>query len=45
MWPEGLCGYDALDVRVAARIPMARQGTVESRPVMDIPGLLTNERA
>jgi hypothetical protein len=27
------------------RIPMARQGTVEIRPVMNIPGLPTDERA
>ena len=26
-------------LRVAARIPMARKGTVEVRPVIDIPGL------
>ncbi len=30
---------DALDV--AARIPMARKGTVEVRPVIEIPGLPT----
>ena len=35
----------ALDVRIAARIPIARQGTVEIRPVIDIPGLPTDERA
>src|SRR5262245_45455397 len=28
----------ALDVRIAARLPIARQGTVEIRPVIDIPG-------
>ena len=28
-------------IAVAARIPMARKGTVEVRPVIDIPGLPT----
>src|SRR3569833_557763 len=43
---EQLGGYfmvDAQDldeaIAVAARIPMARKGTVEVRPVIDIPGL------
>lgn len=43
---EQLGGYflvDAKDldeaIRIAARIPMARQGTVEVRPVIEIPGL------
>jgi hypothetical protein len=26
-------------IAIAARIPMARQGTVEVRPVVEIPGL------
>ncbi len=43
---EQLGGYflieaDNLDdaIAIAARIPMARKGTVEVRPVIDIPGL------
>lgn len=43
---EQLGGYflvDAADldeaIAIAARIPMARRGTVEVRPVIDIPGL------
>ena len=32
-------------INIAARIPMARKGTVEIRPVLDIPGLPTDERA
>jgi hypothetical protein len=43
---EQLGGYfliDATDldaaIAIAARIPMARKGTVEVRPVIDIPGL------
>lgn len=43
---EQLGGYflvDASDldeaIAIAARIPMARRGTVEVRPVIDIPGL------
>ncbi len=43
---EQLGGYFLVDAKnldeaiaIAARIPMARQGTVEVRPVMEIPGL------
>ena len=43
---EQLGGYFLIDaktlddaVAIAARIPMARKGTVEVRPVIDIPGL------
>ena len=49
---EQLGGYFLIDAKhldeaitIAARIPMARKGTVEIRPVMDIPGLPTDERA
>jgi hypothetical protein len=45
---EQLGGYFLIDARdldeaigIAARIPMARQGTVEIRPVIEIPGLPT----
>jgi hypothetical protein len=31
-------------VSIAARIPSARKGTVEVRPVMELPGLPTNPR-
>ena len=34
-------GYLDEAISTAARIPMARKGTVEIRPVMDIPGLPT----
>ncbi len=43
---EQLGGYFLIDAKnldeaiaIAARIPMARKGTVEVRPVVDIPGL------
>jgi hypothetical protein len=43
---EQLGGYFLIDARnldealeIAARIPMARAGTVEVRPVMELPGL------
>lgn len=43
---EQLGGYFLIDaknldeaIRIAERIPAARKGTVEVRPVMDIPGL------
>ncbi|MGH8604537.1 MAG: YciI family protein, partial [Gammaproteobacteria bacterium] len=43
---EQLGGYFLIDAKdldeaigIAARIPMARKGTVESRPVIEIPGL------
>jgi hypothetical protein len=46
---EYLGGYFLVDARdldeaigIAARIPGARKGTVEVRPVLDIPGLPTN---
>lgn len=46
---EQLGGYYLIEARdlneatgVAARIPMARKGTVEVRPVIEIPGLPTN---
>jgi hypothetical protein len=45
---EALGGYFLIDARdldeaigIAARIPGARAGTVEIRPVMDMPGLPT----
>jgi hypothetical protein len=45
---EQLGGYFLIDARhldeaiaIAARIPMAREGTVEVRPVIEIPGLPT----
>jgi hypothetical protein len=45
---EQLGGYFLIDARdldeaigIAARIPMARQGAVEIRPVIEIPGLPT----
>ena len=45
---EQLGGYFLIDVKhlddaidIAARIPMVRQGTVEIRPVIEIPGLPT----
>ena len=48
---EQLGGYFLIDAKdldqaigVAARIPMARKGTVEIRPVMEIAGLPTEER-
>ena len=31
-------------IGIAARIPMARKGTVEVRPVIEIPGLPTDQR-
>ncbi len=44
---EQLGGYFLVDAKnldealaIAAQIPMARKGTVEVRPVIDIPGLL-----
>ena len=47
---EQLGGYFLIDARnldeaigVAARIPAARKGTVEIRPVMEIPGLPTHQ--
>ena len=43
---EQLGGYFLIDAKnldeaiaIAARIPMARKGTVEVRPVIEIPGL------
>jgi hypothetical protein len=46
---EQLGGYFLIEARdldealaVAARIPMARRGTVEVRPVIDLPGLPSN---
>jgi hypothetical protein len=46
---EQFGGYFLIEVRhldeaiaIAARIPMARKGTVEIRPVIDIPGLPTD---
>ena len=46
---EQLGGYYLIDARdldeaiaVAARIPPVRKGTIEIRPVMEIPGLPTN---
>ena len=45
---EQLGGYFLVDAKnldeaiaIASKIPMARKGTVEVRPVMDIPGLST----
>ena len=45
---EQLGGYFLIEannldeaIGIAARIPMARKGTVEVRPVIDIPGLPT----
>jgi hypothetical protein len=45
---EQLGGYFLINAKdldeaiaIAARIPMARKGTVEVRPVIDIPGLPT----
>lgn len=45
---EQLGGYFLVDAKnldeaiaIASKIPMARKGTVEVRPVMDIPGLPT----
>ena len=45
---EQLGGYFLIDAKhlddaidIAARIPMARQGTVEVRPVIELPGLPT----
>jgi hypothetical protein len=40
---EAKDGDEAIDI--ATRIPMARLGTVEVRPVMEIPGLPTSYRA
>jgi len=46
---EQLGGYFLIDAKhldeaigIAARIPMARRGTVEIRPVLEIPGLPTD---
>ena len=46
---EQLGGYFLIDAKnldeaiaIAARIPMARKGTVEVRPVVEIPGLPTD---
>ena len=46
---EQLGGYFLIDAKdldeaigIAARIPMARKGTVEIRPVIEIPGLPTD---
>jgi hypothetical protein len=46
---EQLGGYFLIEAKnldeaigIAARIPMARKGTVEVRPVIDIPGLPTD---
>jgi hypothetical protein len=48
---EQLGGYFLIDAKhldeaidIATRIPMARKGTVEVRPVVEIPGLPTDER-
>lgn len=48
---EQLGGYFLIEAKdldeaiaVAARIPMARKGTVEVRPVIEIPGLPANAR-
>jgi hypothetical protein len=45
---EQLCGYFLIEAKnlddalaIAARIPMARKGIVEVRPVIEIPGLAT----
>lgn len=47
---EQLGGYFLIDAKdldealgIAARIPIARRGTVEVRPVIEIPGLRQNE--
>ena len=49
---EQLGGYFLIEakhldaaINIAARIPMARKGTVEIRPVIEIRGLPTDERA
>ena len=49
---EQLGGYFLIEAKhldaaisIAARIPMARKGTVEIRQVIEIPGLPTDERA
>jgi hypothetical protein len=49
---EQLGGYFLIDAKdldeaiaIAARIPGARKGTVEIRPVIEIPGLPTEEQA
>src|SRR5215467_12714728 len=49
---EQLGGYFLIEakhldevINIAARIPMVRKGTVEIRPVIEIPGLPTDERA
>jgi hypothetical protein len=46
---EQLGGYFLIEaqhldeaIAIAARIPMARKGTVEIRPVIDLPGLPTD---
>ena len=46
---EQLGGYYLIDAKdldeaiaIAARIPMAKKGTVEVRPVIEIPGLPVN---
>jgi hypothetical protein len=46
---EQLGGYFLIDandldeaIAIAARIPMARKGTVEVRPVVEVPGLPTD---
>jgi hypothetical protein len=46
---EQLGGYYVIDadnldeaIRIAARVPPAQVGTVEIRPIMEIPGLPTN---
>jgi hypothetical protein len=44
-WQLLLEGYLDEAISIAARIPMARKGTVEIRPVIDVPGLPTDERA
>jgi hypothetical protein len=48
---EQLGGYFLIEARhldeaiaIAARIPMARKGSVEIRPVIDLPGLPTDEQ-
>jgi hypothetical protein len=49
---EQLGGYFLIDandldeaIAIAARIPMARKGTVEVRPVVEVPGLPTDPHA
>jgi hypothetical protein len=49
---EQLGGYFLIDandldeaIAIAARIPMARKGTVEVRPVVEVPGLPTDSHA